>query len=95
MALATRVAMATFATIDLDTLDHVTGGAGDVPPPRTTGQQVRSTLGACASGAAVGAVTGGAIGALTTGGPGVLPGAGLGAVGGCVRGMIGQSTPAY
>ncbi|HET9989532.1 MAG TPA: Blp family class II bacteriocin [Kofleriaceae bacterium] len=87
--------MNTFAPLDLDTLHTVTGGVDAVPQPKTTGQQIRSTLAACGTGAAVGAVTGGAIGALTTGGPGVLPGAGLGAVGGCVRGMIGQSTPAY
>jgi hypothetical protein len=95
MALATRLAMSNFATIDLASLDAVTGGADDAPQAPTFGQELGSAAKRCVSGAAVGAVAGGAIGAVTTGGPGVLPGAGLGAAAGCVRGIVNKVNPAY
>ncbi len=79
-------------TIDLHALAAVTGGV-DTPKPPTTGQQVASYAGACASGALTGAAFGAGVGALT--GAGALPGAGLGAVTGCLRGMINKPTPAY
>jgi hypothetical protein len=94
--------MSQLQTLDLDLLASVTGGLGagtenpePAPQKPSTGSTIGSYAGACAAGAARGAITGGAIGAITTGGPGVLPGAGVGALTGCVTGMVGQSTPAY
>lgn len=84
-----------FATLDLVSLDPVTGGAGDAPAAPSFGQELGSAAKRCVSGAATGAVVGGAIGAVTTGGPGVLPGAGLGAAAGCARGIVNKVNPAY
>lgn len=88
--------MDNFDTLDLGSLDLVTGGAGDdAPAAPSFGQELGSAAKRCVSGAATGAVIGGTVGAITTGGPGVLPGAGLGAAAGCARGIVNKVNPAY
>jgi len=85
-----------FATIDLESLSSVTGGADDAAPAAPSfGQEVASAAKRCVSGAAGGALVGGAIGGLTTGGAGILPGAGIGAATGCIRGIVNKVNPAY
>ena len=85
-----------FETLDLMSLDVVTGGADESAPSAPSfGQEVAGAAGRCLSGAATGAVVGGAIGGITTGGAGILPGAGLGAAAGCVRGIVNKVNPAY
>jgi len=85
--------MCTFDTLDLGSLDLVTGGADAPPSPPTAGQELASAAKRCVAGAATGAVIGGAAGAIT--GAGALPGAGLGAAAGCVRGIVNKVNPAY
>ena len=91
---AIRVRM-TFETLDLVSLDLVTGGADDAPAAPSMGEELGGAAKRCLSGAATGAVVGGAIGGITTGGAGILPGAGIGAATGCVRGIVNKVNPAY
>ena len=88
--------MDNFETLDLGSLDLVTGGAGDeAPSAPTTGQELAGAAKRCVAGAATGAVVGGTIGGITTGGAGIVPGAGIGAATGCVRGIVNKVNPAY